>query len=145
MKTKLALALAACALNAQAININITHHDFERVSFTLTDIDVQGFTSLRDTYGILAHESIFGISANSRSDGIVQVSINWVHPTHPFEDTFRIGNGIVPTTDFDGDSYQQLGHRLWEWNYVRPPVVADGGSMLAGLGVALLGLWRIRR
>lgn len=147
MNKTLAIITSAIALthNAEAVIIDITHHDFDRVSFTLTDIDTQGYTSHRDVYEEPPMESIFGISANSRSDGIVQVSINWVHPTHPVGDTFRIGNGVVPTTDFHGDSYRQLGRRTWEWTYARPPVVPDTGSALGLFGCALLGIWGGKR
>lgn len=149
MKTKLTLALAACTLSSQAVNISITHHDLTRLSFVVGDRSTPGFASLHDEITQGLSTSIAGISAYDVSAGEFQVSIAWITPALTQNDTFRIPVGHIMFPTFDGASYQLLLDTYeWEWTYLAPVPgegVPDGGSALIGLGVALVGLWRIKR
>lgn len=148
MKTNIAIAaLAACTLTAQAVTINVTYHTFDKVSIAFEDIHIQGYTPHREEYEISPYISILGISANSASDGVTYVAINWVTPWYQREDSFAIGPWVMQAPRHHADSQRLLPSGAWEFTYNRPDDygVPDNGSVLAGLGVALIGLWRIKR
>lgn len=147
MNKTLAIITSAIALtlNAQAVTIDITRHDMLHLVFTVSDVSTQGYTPLREEwqYGDLTW--IAGISANSASDDVTYVALNWVTPWFQWEDSLHIGSLTDVVTGFSGDGYRLLGPGVHEFTYHAPAGIPDGGSALGLFGCALLGIWGGKR
>lgn len=151
MKTKLALAITALALNAQAVTINISHHDYNKLVFDIRNTDVLGGDRVTQVTGNIPYVTYADVSAFAMPGRVVAISVNWQAGNLNVTDSFASAPFRLTFPDFEGSSYQLLEPHVWQWTYTRPgapidtSVIPDNGSVLAALGAALLGVWRLKR
>jgi hypothetical protein len=151
MKTNIALAIAACTLTSQAVNINVTHHDANQLTFNIANTGVPGYDQLTQSSGNIPYVTYADITAFARQGHVVEISVVWTAPGLNLNNSFTSIPLVNRPLGYDSETPTRIAPNTWEYTYVRPggPIdlnyVPDNGSVLAGLGVALLGLWRLKR
>lgn len=149
MKTQLALAITACTLASQANILHITEHNWNVLEFYVTPPNPGQ-----------AREVYFGITGTGLEQSLadvrqylgiagVNIDVLWINYSYTLNDNFI----LTPSGPVGFDGTWAEYHPLtgaWLVRYenpvgIIPPQVPDNGSTLIGLGVALVGLWRLER
>lgn len=148
MKTQLAIALASVVVanQAQAIYLDVTHHDPQWLEFRLADNQwsspFDGISTGSGSWAYLYAETWPGDLTYTR----FVITYEWDFSANSiFGQQQADGSWSLAYGDREPYDYGIVNDRLW-FRFEHPwQRVSDNGSILAGLGLGLLGLAAIGR